>query len=177
MATTVRSLWSDQIRPNILSPWTILKSQADALTKQTNGVLVGQLSERGGDNNACLLALDITVPGLGDYRQRVLVATYDRDRFYPVTLDAEIFRPAGVQHFIQAIGGLPALSEGKAKPANRADTDTELTNLVEKVLTSAEVVSLAQSLIARVHEVAEETEHQSRANPYALAPGAIPKEE
>lgn len=165
MAGSVRSLWSDQIRPNILSPWAILQVQADELTKITTGTLIGDVKQRGPDsNNRVLLSLDMIVPALNEYRHRVLVAMHDSVMPYPVMLDAEVFRPIGLKAIQAAVRLAPLLGSEEEKPANRADSDKELIELVEKTLKSPQVVSIAQSLIARANEVMAERERQAQSD-------------
>lgn len=152
MTETVKSLWPPQIRPSIMSPLTILQAQADALIRQTGGVLSADIKRRE-EEDKLVLTFDIVVPALGDYRHRILVLAHGREMAYPSVIDAEIFRPMGlasVREFIEAHQGV--LLGGTKKPVNRADSDQELVDLVAKVLQSPEVLSAAQSLIARASE-------------------------
>ncbi len=51
---------------------SILREQASALTQQTQGVLVGEATTKlQGDD--LVVTLDVVVPGLNDYRYRVLM--------------------------------------------------------------------------------------------------------
>jgi hypothetical protein len=171
MPTDVLSLWSPQIRPTIQSPWAILHSQAEALTKQTNGLLVGRVKKSSpGDGKRESLSLEIVVPALDLYYQRVLVIEHNQGMPYPALVDAEIFRPRmSVADALKAatsslaISGLP-LQEEK-KPPNQADNDEELIELVKKVLQSGPVVSVAQSLIARANDALAEKQRQETAAP------------
>jgi len=146
MASAVKSLWSARIKPDILSPRQILRVQADALTEMTKGVLVGELLESKGGTGEVVLTLDMLAPAI-NYRQRVLTARHSPSLLYPVNLDADVFRSKGIQSR-QEVGRV-FLEE---KPESQADNDEELVRLVEKVLTSSTVVSMAQSLIALSNE-------------------------
>jgi hypothetical protein len=53
------------------TPLSILREQASALTQQTHGVLVGDASIRW-EGDQFVVSLDVVVPGLNDYRYRVL---------------------------------------------------------------------------------------------------------
>jgi len=132
MATSIQSLWPAQIRAGVQSPWAILFPQAEALTKQTGGVLVGEVKRRD-DDGKVVLSFDIVVPGLDGYRDRVLSATYDRERFYPVTVDADIFMMPRSSRLKLAVSSPPNGGQPKT-PANVADSDQELIDLVAKVL-------------------------------------------
>jgi len=131
-------------------------AQAEALTKQTSGVLVGQVGAGPSDDKVVVLHFSIKVPDLNDYRHRIMVVQHDKEMFYPAVIDAQVFRPSGALATIKALQG-PSFSvltgaEVK-KPDNRADSDTEFIELVGKVLRSPYVISVAQSLIARAAEV------------------------
>ncbi|HVA48333.1 MAG TPA: hypothetical protein VNH11_18345 [Pirellulales bacterium] len=83
----------------------------------------------------------------------MLVLAHGRDVAYPAVVDTEVFRPTGlasVREFIEAQQA--PLSGVTKKPVNRADSDQELVDLVGKVLQSPQVLSAAQSLIARASE-------------------------
>jgi hypothetical protein len=154
MASAVQSLWPPEIKPDILSPKLILRTQANALSAQTKGVLVGELSEGKTTPDRIVLNLDMVAPAI-KYRHRVLTATYSLHRLYPVLVDADVFRHKG----LTAIAMSSALSDALAgkKPEGRADSDEELVTLVAKVLSSPEVVSMAQSLIALANEATTPT--------------------
>jgi hypothetical protein len=163
MVQTGTSLWPDEIRAVVKSPLSILLEQADALTSQTGGVLVGKLSKSVTDDKT-VLNFDVIVPELDGYRLRIMVVTHKKDMNYPAMVDAEVFRPRGLGlgalNFTtaNAIQAMQAMMEEPKKPANRADSDKELTELVRQVLRSGYVVSVAQSLISRVADANAEME-------------------
>jgi len=162
MAQVIDSLWSPTIRPTILSPFAILDLQARALTQQTNGILVGDVKvAHDEDKKTTYLHLDLIVPAL-NYRQRALTAEHAADMIYPVRIDAAYFR----RGLFRPIAALPAIFEGR-KLETDAASDEEFRHLVEKVLKSDEVTSLALSLIARANDVlqAREREAQKQALP------------
>lgn len=152
MTSNTKSLWPAQIKPDILSPRQILSAQANALTLLTKGVLVGELSEDKKDDEV-ILTLDMLAPAI-NYRHRVLTARHPVGLLYPVLLDADVFRPKG----IMALQGIGGIFEGK-KSASQADSDDELVKLVERVLTSSAIVSMAQSLIALSNEARTPTNY------------------
>ena len=155
MSRTIRSLWPAQIRPNVQSPNSILATQARALTDQTGGVLQGELkTTENTPPGKTSTSLDIVVPALQGYRQRILTITHATNYLYPASVDAEIFRirrKSLVDAIIVAQGGAAA-----EKAANVADSDQELLELVGRVLQSSPVVSIAQSLLARAADAAEQ---------------------
>lgn len=143
-------------------PLTILQAQAEALLQQTGGVLSADIKQRE-EEDKFILTFDIVVPAMGGYRHRVLVLAHGRNMAYPAVVDAEVFRPPGlesVREFIEA--QQPALFRTPKKPVNRADSDQELVDLVAKVLRSPQVLSAAQSLIARAGEALAAKESRQR---------------
>jgi hypothetical protein len=149
MTTAIGSLWSAEIKPDILSPRHILTIQANLLGEQTKGVLLGELSERKTEDKRVVFTLDMFAPAI-KYRHRVLTASHSIGLLYPVLLDAEVFRRPPERGLFGAYPVPPRAITPKSE--SQADSDDELVKLVEKVLTSSEIVSLAQSLIALSNE-------------------------
>jgi hypothetical protein len=164
MSEVLDSLWSPEIRPTVRSPFAILDDQARALTSQTEGILVGQTRVTHDEDRANTeVHLDIVVPALNNSRHRILTARYRTDLVYPAWIDADCFRrPAIVP------GGPVGASWPRGKPPkepNEAANDEEFRRLVEKVLKSDEVTSLATSLIARVNDVDRQRQQQAETPP------------
>jgi hypothetical protein len=69
----VESFWALPDAADIRTPLSILREQAAALTEQTKGVLVGVAEARNNEHGTNLdVTLDVNVPGLNDYRYRLL---------------------------------------------------------------------------------------------------------
>ncbi len=170
MARQVQSLWPEAIRSNIPSPYAMLRTQADALAEQTGGLLVGEVRRREAADDRVAMSLDIVVPALDGARFRILTVGYGKEMVYPAVLDAEVFRNSARRRkepgvFLQtATFQVPeslrkkldtnrAELQESAELGERADSDRELYELIAKVLKSPQVVSLAQSLIARVNDI------------------------
>lgn len=163
MPEVAESLWSPEIKPTTQSPFAILDIQAKALTKQTNGILVGDLKVVNSPENKTTLYLDMVVPALNNFRHGVLTATYDRDAMYPVKVDAACFRQprdTGTPQPLpfQTVNPGPLLQALGAKDVTVAASDEEFRQLVALVLSSDEVKSTAQSLIARANDVMTQRE-------------------
>ncbi len=133
MSQNIQSLWSPEIKATVLSPMIILKGQAEALALQTGGVLLAEIVENHEEGNV-ILSFDLVAPALHGSRHRILRAFYTEDRLYPVEIEAEVF-----------VGPV------------WANTDQQFTSNVAKVLKSAPVLSVAQSLVARANEVLKES--------------------
>jgi len=134
MSQNIQSLWSPEIKAKVLSPLTILNGQAEALALQTRGVLLAQIASEELDGQRIRLSFDLVVPALNGSRHRILRVVQREDLPYPAFVEAEIFRHLGAS----------------SKPAN---TDFEFTQTIKEVLQSSQVLSLAQSLIARANEI------------------------
>src|SRR5258708_3506634 len=94
MATAVHSLWPSEIRPGVLSPFAILKMQAEALGTITNHILLGEVKVANDvDGKETSVSLDIVVPALENRRHRILTARHHPNLIYPAQIDADCFRP------------------------------------------------------------------------------------
>lgn len=132
MSQNIQSLWSPDIKAKVLSPLTILKGQAEALALQTGGVLLAEVIEEREEEDISL-SMDLVAPALHGSRHRILKVIHHDGLPYPAWVEAEIFQynfPSG----------------------KRANTDHEFTERVAEVLRSAQVLSVAQSLVARANE-------------------------
>ena len=71
MPSEIPSLWSGLIRPGILSPLALLKSQGEALREQTNGILVPEINS---DENLPRIrhSFFVVVPALDAFRYSVM---------------------------------------------------------------------------------------------------------
>jgi len=152
------SLWSNQIRPKILTPRAILRAQAEALAKQTGGLLLAEIKDNQRENGMVELDFSFVVPALGGYRHWILTVGDKTDLPYPSMVDAQIFRGSGSQPNLQH-----ALEKRVFIACEyRANSDDEFIELVSQVLTSSSVLSVAQSLIARASEAMGEGEPQAQ---------------
>ena len=186
MPTNINSLWPAQIRVPVQSPWAILNGQAEALGRQTAGLLLGEIRRREVEEQKVALSFDIVVPALNGYRHRILTVSHDKDMLYPAVVDAELLRRtsiSGVEALRAVSETLKQFSSGAEPktPVNRADSDQELIEIVAKVLRSPYVISTAQSLIARASDALAAKEQQAQNLPAspnpelpAVAPPAIP---
>lgn len=164
ISQTIESLWPDQIRPRVRSPNAILKAQALALAQQTAGVLLGEIILRQEEEGLLGLEFNIVVPALGGYRHRVLTVKHAPDLPYPAIVDAEVFStPLESRGALSRIAGVMeagVVALAGAFPNNRAASDGELITLVARVLKSSQVLSAAQSLIARASDALDEEVQQ-----------------
>ena len=100
----VESFWALPDAADIRTPLGILREQAATLTQQTQGVLVG-VAEARNDGAELVVTLDVNVPGLNDYRYRIL--TYRQPiELYPgrlVVVDSDWKAIANEAEFVAAV--------------------------------------------------------------------------
>ncbi len=146
MATEVGNLWPEHIRPGILSPLAILRSQAEALTEQTDRVLVGEVvSEE--ISPRMKHTLFVVVPALDSYRYTAVEVAHHHARVYPC-----FALGPGIGNWRQEFNDY--LTRGVYHPGDfRANNQDEFLNLLEAIFTSTPSVAALQGLIARVSEI------------------------
>ena len=91
----IENLWGNLVTPVIRTPKSILKEQADQLTKMTSGVLIGVVRDtrsnpfiheiRPNRTQNLVYELLIRVPAINDYTYSVLSIEHSID-LYPVTI-------------------------------------------------------------------------------------------
>jgi len=149
MSDRIINLWSKAIKKDVLSPKVILNMQARAIESLTGGILQGEVRENEEAEGRVTLSFFLVVPALRDYRHQIVKIAHRKDLPYPAVVQAEIF--SGLTNLFRSFvikGELPATK-------NQANNDEELLEIVGAVLKSAQVTSVAQSLIARANEVLE----------------------
>ncbi len=120
------SFWVIPDAAAIRTPLSILREQASALTQQTHGVLVGEAATKS-EGDKLVVSLDVVVPGLNDYRYRVL--TYRQ----PLEMYPGHFRDSG--DVMQIIGN-----------------ETSFVEAVKGALSSQKVKNVLTSLLAQVSD-------------------------
>lgn len=159
MNTTIPDLWADDIKVDILPPLAILKAQEGLLVRKTQGMVEAKLTTiESGD--LVQHQLDLVAPSLNFYRERLLTATHDRLKPYPVVVAAECFASKSeVSHGPLAPLHLTAKALTDLHRAlvpetsqRKAATDEEFVQLIREVLQSTEVRALISSLIARINQ-------------------------
>ncbi len=81
-----RNMWGDlQATQVIETPLAYVQEQANLLTQNTNGVLMGGV-RKGQFEKRMMLDLDIVVPNLNGYRYTVLSVIHNPVEIYPLTI-------------------------------------------------------------------------------------------
>lgn len=150
MPATIPDLWPDDIRVDVLTPLTILRTQASLLSSKTQGTLLAQVMTTTTDEWV-QYQLDLIAPLLERYRVSLLTARHQLGEAYPVMVTARAFVPKS-----QAQGeGTPPRARllTDSSPDHRvAATQEEFIDLVREVLRSSTTRSRIQSLIARSND-------------------------
>jgi hypothetical protein len=164
MSSLIEVSWPSDIRPTVQSPFAIIQPLGNGLTRQTKGRLVGEVRlTKSADGKTAFVTLDIVVPALNHYRRRILTASYDAEMIYPALIDADCFRPkTAVEAFANQISDISLVH--RQKRPNEAFSENEFRQLLQQVLNSPEVISLASSLIARVNDAVGEAEAKAPAD-------------
>ncbi len=125
-------LWPDQIAVDAMPPVVLLQMQANALKNKTSGVLEARVQSETVECEASFdrpegleeeHSLYLIAPTLR-YEERVLVASHEKDRLYPVFLG----------------------------PGEVAHSQDEFIKLLREKLRSKRIMSAMQSMIARSNE-------------------------
>src|SRR5438128_12610809 len=91
MADRLFSLWSDQIKKDVLSPKAILNMQAKVVSNITGGILQGEVRQAAEPGEKVTLSFYLVVPALHDYRHQIMKIAHRKDLPYPAVVQAEIF--------------------------------------------------------------------------------------
>lgn len=167
MSATIPSLWPDDIRVDILPPLVLLKVQAAKIGELTRGVLDAEVTTVTGQSDFVVHRLDLIAPELDDSRYRILSATH-RSEFYPVVIEAEVFRPRPKKipltaaFAAQVVGplalGVPEVSTDPDRWPHPDDwrpvasSQEEFVDRLREVLRSPPVRATIDSLLARSYE-------------------------
>ncbi|MDR3636769.1 MAG: hypothetical protein P4L84_23395 [Isosphaeraceae bacterium] len=155
MASAIPTLWSDDIKVDVVSPAAILRAQVAPLRALTKGILEAEITTESSDSGMERLHFELVAPLLDNYHHRILSATYARNMVYPVTLEAECFRPHK-QSYGESLAALAlavhqrGVTESDWRP--KAATEQEFIELIGQVLRSSEVRAIIHSLIARSND-------------------------
>lgn len=178
MPATIPSLWPDDIKVDVLPPLTILKLQAAKLHGITKGILDAEVTTVTGPDDLVTHRLDLIAPTLDGRRTRVLVAT-QRTEFYPVLIEAEVYRPTKVSaqavrnlamQGMAAAMGVDTRSEYPTRdwpPVNDwrpvANNQDDFLKRIAEVLRSPTVRSIIDSLLALCNEKNQPADTESAA--------------
>ena len=143
--TLTDSLWPASIKIDAQSPVSILRTQANLLTKITKGILKGEVETERGENKI-QHRLIVIAPSLDNYRQTLLVAIHEVGLPYPVELRSNslLFTEEHISEYGDMV---------KAQVYRSAYSDDEMRQLLAKALDSQETKSILLSLIANSNEV------------------------
>lgn len=155
MASAVPVLWSDDIKVDVLSPAAILRAQVGPLRERTKGILEAEISAESSESGVERLHFDLVAPLLENYHHRILTAIHSRNLVYPVSVEAECFRPNPRTGWLQMPVPPPKFAAVESDWRPKAATEQEFIERIGEVFRSSEVRAVIHSLIARSNDQAQ----------------------
>jgi hypothetical protein len=153
MSAISSQFWPDDIRPKIQTPLAILQARANELRDLTKGVLIGNISSTTDKSKKQTYhSLDVLVPVLNNFRQRLLTIRHDIRMVYPSYIDADLFDDSIEA---MALRGIRKNMFIQGEFEYEASSDEKLLYLIRQALRSDQVKSKLFSLIAIANEAAE----------------------
>ena len=144
MPTEIPDLWGDDIRVDVVPPIVVLKTQAEAISRRTKGMLTAEISSSTDvdDDGAveCRHKLILQARSIGYYGEELLQIQHYESRYYPLTIELPI---AIVWDY--KITDTPSY-------IRRCNDQDELLEALGRALTSPPTKAALNSLLARVNE-------------------------
>jgi hypothetical protein len=141
MLNTIPNLWPTNVRTEVQTPYTILRVQAELLSKVTKGILQGAV-ETDVVKEKTQHQLVVVAPRYNSYRVTLLKAVHDPNLPYPTRIEA-----AALAKKTLSEGKLPGFPQQVAEyPC--AHGDEQMLNLVQEALQSEQTRAVLLSLIA-----------------------------
>ncbi len=140
MASTIPSVWPDDISVDVVSPMAILNAQKSALAEKTKNLVVADIvtSEKDG---MVWHRFDLVAPSLSGYRREIFSVGHTKDEVWPATLDAEHFSEFRENYRDIEVDGRP-----------QTDGPDGLLRLLAELFQSPSIRTSLDSLIARVND-------------------------
>jgi hypothetical protein len=146
MSTSIPNLWPEEFKFDVQTPYTILRVQANLLSKVTRGVLVGDVETEASEERV-QHRLVVIAPAYNGYRHTLVVALHNPDLPYPAEVRAEALAEKDNESPF-----LPPLSPLDNPVYPRAYSDDEMQALVQRALQSEQTRAVIHSLIAQSYE-------------------------
>jgi hypothetical protein len=133
MANEIPDLWGDDIDVDVVPPHVILKTQAEAISRRTKGLLTASVTEDfqkdSEGKTSWFFSLILNAPSLG-YDEELLELSHDDKHLYPVRLTM--------------LSGIAS--------SRTCNNQPELLTALAEALTSPTTKAVIASLLARVNE-------------------------
>ena len=178
MPITIPNLWPNDIMVDVQPPLAILRAQAEKIGEITHGILTAEVTTVTGHEDFAVHRLDLIAPKLDGRTHRLLSATHRTD-FYPVVIEADVYRPTRISkqavdklvlENLAAKVGIDTRTEYPLRawpPVDdwrpTASDQDEFVKLVGEVLKSSAVRSVIDSLLALSNEKNQPPEAESAA--------------
>jgi hypothetical protein len=168
MSATSSEFWPEDIRPKIQTPLAILQARASELSYLTKGILIGKISSTTDvAMKQTYHSLDVLVPILNNFRQRLLTIRHDFKLVYPTYIESALFDDDADDAMDRR--GIRESVSNSGKSEYEASTDEIFLFVIKQALRSNQVKSKLFSLIAIANEAAE----KGRDDISAIATGEV----
>ena len=156
----IEDLWPKSIDVRILSPLTILRSQAAFIEKRTGGLLAGHIST---DSSPDKVSHSFSLIANAPHRVliSVLVASHSTKEVYPVEVVSRAFEPKPPTTPQQM--GEPFIA--KQPDRRTAVTQEAFVAIVKEVLNSEPILASVNSIIAMSNEADQERSNSQTVPP------------
>jgi hypothetical protein len=147
MIESIPNLWPEEFKIDVQTPYTILRVQANLLSKVTRGILEGTV-ETEMSKEMVQHRLVVVAPAYNGYRHTLVVALHNPDLPYPAEVRAKVL---GKQVKRESVISNPFLDTYHTVYPS-ASSDDQMQDLVKRALQSDESKAAILSLIAKSNE-------------------------
>jgi hypothetical protein len=147
MTTAIPDLWPETLKPDVLSPVAILRTQAAKLSERTNGLLEADVVSSvvvDGEAQTRRYVLEITAPALGHRKFQVLAAEHSMTGAYPVKLHSD-FLPEADSDTASSL----VLFDSKSR---ECENQSSFQKYLAKTLSSQKLLTVLESLLAQIND-------------------------
>ena len=147
MSESIPNLWPEEFKIDVQTPYTILRVQANLLSKVTRGILEGTV-ETEMSKDRVQHRLVVVAPAYNGYRHTLVVALHNPDLPYPAEVRAKVL---GKEVKRDSVISHPFLTTYDTSYPS-ASSDDQMQDLVKQALHSEESKAAILSLIAKSNE-------------------------
>jgi hypothetical protein len=155
MSVTMPDLWPEDVKPAVLSPVAILRTQAALLSKRTDGLLEAVVESSGKERHGKAYTqhrLELEVPPLNYYRHGLLVVEHENPGAYPVYITSSIL-DASDESLVRIAKAVDTASLLAGTPSGtRCDDAEAFVGALRSVLSSQRLKTLLVSLLAQIND-------------------------
>jgi hypothetical protein len=146
MTGTMPNMWEGVVSADVLTPLTILRTQAGNLTTQTKGVLRADVrlsNAKARDVEVRRLSFVISAPGRNGYERQVLLAEHTVGEPYPVQVESE---------FLTQKLYIAGPDSSPTPKTQRCESQDEFVTALQGIFKHRKLVTELHSLIAQIND-------------------------